>query len=246
MNMAQQTGNLDLWESVFTTDPTYTKQYKGDGGFQGTAVSAMYVVMRATETFGPIGIGWGYTILEESYIEGGPLKVKEGEQPARAVMHSLKIELWYMRDGEKHCVTHYGNTPFVHTNKYGVQTDFEAPKKSLTDAMKKALSMIGFTADIHMGMHDDQNYVEIVSSQLALEKSDDKVDEEARQALEYREWLQENLRLIKTATNLNELRLLHKAVIRKLDMRKDEGSKKAFARAYEDRKVELDAAKVAA
>lgn len=235
--------NLDLWESVFTTDPSYTKSYKGPGGFQGTSVSAMYIVMQATKAFGPIGIGWGYTITEEKYIEGGPLKVKEGEAPARAVMHSLQIDLWYIQDGEKRIVPHYGNTPFVFTNTYGVNTDFEAPKKSLTDAVKKALSMIGFAADIHMGLHDDGAYLEIISEQLAIEKSDDKIDEAAKQALEYREWLEENIKLIRTATSLNELRLLNKAIMRKLEMRKDDKSKTSFARAAEQRQAELEEAK---
>ena len=41
-------------------------------------------------------------------------------------------------------VTHFGQTTFVGANKHGLFTDEEAPKKSLTDATNKALSMLGF------------------------------------------------------------------------------------------------------
>jgi hypothetical protein len=39
-------------------------------------------------------------------------------------------------------------------------TDEDAPKKSVTDALTKALSMIGFAGDIFSGRWDDNRYVE--------------------------------------------------------------------------------------
>ena len=42
---------------------------------------------------------------------------------------------------------------------FGPFTDEEAPKKSLTDALSKAMSWLGFAADIHLGRWDDNKYV---------------------------------------------------------------------------------------
>ena len=55
--MAKTNNNMELWQSVETTDPTYTKKVNQRGGF--TAIGAQYQLMRATETFGPMGKGWG-------------------------------------------------------------------------------------------------------------------------------------------------------------------------------------------
>ncbi|MFK8333452.1 hypothetical protein M2D63_026040, partial [Pseudomonas sp. BJa5] len=39
-------------------------------------------------------------------------------------------------------------------------TDGEAPKKSLTDAINNSLSMLGFRADVFLGIFDDRDYVQ--------------------------------------------------------------------------------------
>lgn len=58
--------NLALWEEVEKTDPKFTKEYTGPGGFTGTAVNAQYLAKRATEKFGPCGTGWGYDVIERA------------------------------------------------------------------------------------------------------------------------------------------------------------------------------------
>jgi hypothetical protein len=70
-------------------------------------------------------------------------------------IHRLQIEV-YSPVGK---VKHYGATTFVGEDKNGVFTDEEAPKKSLTDALTKALSMWGFSADVFLGLYDDNKYV---------------------------------------------------------------------------------------
>ena len=64
--------NTSIWERVQSTDPKFTKNYKGAGGFSGTAINATYLVKKATEQFGPLGSGWGYEIVEERFDAGGP------------------------------------------------------------------------------------------------------------------------------------------------------------------------------
>lgn len=150
--------NLSLWSAVEVTDPNFTKSYKGNGGFQGTATSATYLVKKATAKFGPVGIGWGWDILEEDIIEGATTLDKAGERGTEKV-HKIRLKVWYEWGGKRGEIVHFGQTTLVGKNKYGWYTDEEAPKKSLTDALTKSLSMLGFAGDIHLGMYDDNRYV---------------------------------------------------------------------------------------
>ncbi|MFC7509702.1 exodeoxyribonuclease VIII [Pantoea stewartii] len=144
--------NLSLWKSVMRTNPRYTKDM-GDLGFGGTSINAEYMFMRATESFGPAGTGWGWTILEDKMVEGAPLteKIFEGTKfVGKRILrdadgsllfelnHYVRIALWYIKDGEKGTVENFGSTPYRQTTKNGIYCDSEVHKKSLTDAIKNA------------------------------------------------------------------------------------------------------------
>jgi hypothetical protein len=159
--------NLSLWESVQATDPDYTKSFSRSGGFRGTAINHTYQQKRATQAFGPKGLGWGSRILDEKYAEGAPIVHPQHGVIGREVIHVLRIELWYVREGQRGSVEAFGQTQFVGSNKHGVYTDEEAPKKSLTDAESKALASLGFSADVHLGLFDDSKYVNDLSARVA-------------------------------------------------------------------------------
>ena len=59
--------SMELWNAVAVTNPNFVKSFARVGGFSGTAINATYQAQKATETFGPCGIGWGIDILEERY-----------------------------------------------------------------------------------------------------------------------------------------------------------------------------------
>jgi hypothetical protein len=147
------TNNLTLWDSVRTPDPARTKSFTRGGGFKGTATNATYLAQMATEKFGPCGIGWGFNIISEDIRDGAPL---EGGFER---VHVARVKLWYVWEGQRGEVEHIGQTTFCGKNKYGWFTDEEAPKKSVTDAFTKCLSLVGFAADIHLGLFDDNKYV---------------------------------------------------------------------------------------
>jgi hypothetical protein len=92
-----------------------------------------------------MGGKWGPEIVDEKYVPGA-----EG-----TVIHVLRINLRHPEGA----LPSYGQTTFVGQNKHGPFTDEEAPKKSLTDAITKALSMLGFSADVFLGLYDDNKYV---------------------------------------------------------------------------------------
>lgn len=164
--------NLTLWEQVQTPDPKYTKTFTRGGGFSGTAINATWLVKRATEIWGPMGRDWGVTICDERILEGAPFSLGDG-YVAHEKIHTIRIDLWYPAgDGSRGVVTQFGQTTFVGRNKHGCFTDEEAPKKSLTDAMTKALSLLGFAADVHMGLFDDNKYVNTAKEKYAAEEVD--------------------------------------------------------------------------
>jgi len=159
--------NLALWDSVRTPDPAYTKAFNRGGGFKGTATSPTYLIRLATEKWGPIGGNWGVEIVSENLLQGAPLLGKDGITViGHELVHVCRINLRHP-DG---VVPAFGQTQFVGTNKYGPFTDEEAPKKSLTDALTKAMSWLGFAADIHLGLWDDMNYVRDVKRAKAEER----------------------------------------------------------------------------
>ncbi len=152
---AQQSGNtMELWNAVFETDPAHTKDFSRSGGFKGTAINPLYLIKKATELWGPIGASWGPDIVSEQILQGAPIIVAEKVVGHESV-HCVQISLRHPGG----TVPAFGQTVFVGKNKYGAFTDEEAPKKSLTDAIGKALSWLGFSADVHMGMYDDSKYV---------------------------------------------------------------------------------------
>ena len=215
--------NLSIWNKVCTTDPAYTKQYKGPGGFTGTAINAIYMIRRASELWGPVGEKWGYDIIEDRIDDGAPIidpVTKSYSQHCEKV-HTMKICLWYPSGAEAPArVYGYGHTAMVYINKFGVQTEQEPAKKSLTDAIKKCLSMLGFSADIFLGNFDDENYVESIAAEIAIEKAENRDEEIASQQKELSDYVIKHLATIESAASANEVRGITRAVIKHLERRK--------------------------
>lgn len=147
---------LELWEKVEKTDPEHTKAFAKGGGFKGTAIKPIYLIKKATELWGPAGDKWGWLVLDEKIHDGAPMMIAE-RHIGYEKLHSVRIGLWY--PGSKgHGVESFGHTIMAGSNKYGPFTDDEAPKKSLTDAIGKALHYLGFSADVYFGQFDGSKY----------------------------------------------------------------------------------------
>lgn len=145
--------NTAIWDAVSTSDPKYLKDFTRAGGFTGKAINTTYLIRRATEMWGPLGDRWGVIIEDERILDGATLKSGQIEK-----VHVLRISLRYPTATGEGRVPAFGQTIFVGENKWGPYTDEEAPKKSLTDALSKALSWLGFSADVYLGSFDDNKY----------------------------------------------------------------------------------------
>lgn len=197
--MAQETDHLDLWRRVEKTPTTATKQANINGQ-SITSIDTMHMIRLATQTFGPMGLGWGYRIEDERYDQGAPIPDPKGGEPlGHELTHTVRLTLWYQWQGQKGEVTQFGHTRAVYrTNKGTWMTDGEAPKKSVSDAMKKCLSLLGFAADIFTGLFDDRDYRELREAETRIEKAEYADAEIERYRQEYTDWLNRECNTLRT------------------------------------------------
>lgn len=235
------TTNMQIWDKVSTTDTRYTKAAEV-GGQKITSLNGTAMIMKATEVFGPVGIGFGWTIVEERFDEGSEMVSGEGDKRlvlGRELNHTIKIRFWFDLDGKRGEIEQYGCTRYLYKSKYGTTTDGEAPKKSLTDAIKKSLSMLGFSADVFLGMFDDQTYVEQLKEEQAIEQAVDKDAEILRQKQERLEWLNSAVETIGKAVTAHELNMLNVKYIREATRRNEPTFIARITRAFEERKAAI-------
>ncbi|MEO9497676.1 MAG: hypothetical protein ABJG42_24595 [Vibrio splendidus] len=207
--------NLKIWSTNQKTDPSHVK----DAQKGLSSIDAYYIFQQATKMFGPCGIGWGYEELREDYQSGEPIIDKSGEITGTIINHVIRIKLWYKWNGEKGEINSIGSTKYLSKNKYGMVSDEEAAKKSLTDAIKKALSMLGFSADVYMGMFEDANYRTEVGNEKAIEKAVDKDAEKARQAEALKADFDKCIIQMQGAVSMSMLEGLYKSMARRLTQR---------------------------
>lgn len=165
---------MEVWDRNKTIDSKYTKNAKV-GGMNITTFSLQSVVMMATSEFGMFGKGWGYEIEMERFDEGAVIQpnitLENGDiQPeVKEITHTLVMRLWYISDNEKVvCPVQAGHTPYLRRTKFGPSHDDEYYKKTLADGIKKSLSMLGFGADIFLGLTEDKHYQGILISEQQL------------------------------------------------------------------------------
>ena len=228
--------NMEIWNKVEKTDTRYTKDAKV-GGQQITSLNGTAMIMKATEIFGPAGFGFGWEVLEERFDKGAEMFVGEGDKRTSLgfeLNHTVKILFWAILDGKRGEFTQYGCTPYLYKSKYGTTTDGEAPKKSLTDSIKKSLSMLGFSADVFLGLFDDRDYVQALQEEQKVEQAEDKIAEEERLKQERLDYIKSVIDSLKTAKTAHELKAFHDVAVRRLTTRGDTAAVTRIAREYKE------------
>ncbi|CAH6901438.1 conserved hypothetical protein [Vibrio chagasii] len=148
----QTNPNLALFMQGFETDLAFTKQDHNGR----LSIKTQYRFMRATEIWGPIGVGWGYEVKREWVALGAPIIMNGAITEHFEQVHKCEITFWYMHDDKRIEFTQYGDTRKLYMSQYGKFIhDDEVEKKSLSDALGKAMSMTGICADIYLGTYDD-------------------------------------------------------------------------------------------
>ncbi len=152
--------NIELWNSVSDVNLKYTKRVNVPGKTAFTNIDSYELIRMATEKFGSYGKGFGIKSMawSENQVEDTVLLVLDclfffpgGEFPYRTAIKSIyKAKAGYM------------------------VIDEDAPKKIITNTIAKCLSMIGFGANVYLGMFEDEAYInEMVHSQIQVIQPND-------------------------------------------------------------------------
>lgn len=142
--------NLTFWNSVSKTEKKITRPVKyGKRTF--TAIDAYHQIRNATEKWGMYGLSWGLKDLDFTPICDMGLLIADakfyypggGEFPIAS-----SIKMWVEKTDDKSAI-----------DRIIKKVDDECVKKVVTDMITKALSFVGFNADVFLGMFDDNRYV---------------------------------------------------------------------------------------
>jgi|TARA_R110002110_G_scaffold158868_2_gene356414 hypothetical protein len=145
-----------VWDNFKHTDPKFTKRFRSKFGRELTTVDPMYQIMRMTEMFGPVGQGWTYTV---NYTYTDKLVFAE----VAVATDKNKEGFW----------NHYGPVSSVeplYNSKGGL--DDEACKKAMTDALTKAFSHLGLSADVFLGLFDNNKYIQQMTEKFKPQVAD--------------------------------------------------------------------------
>lgn len=214
---------MDLWRRVCVTDPAAVKPITGKQ-YNGNSPKPYWIVERLTAEFGPCGIGWGFLILSERFERFGEGKSAES-------LHIAVVRFWYEMNGKRGELEQVGQTRASYTtSKDKFLVDEDAPKKSVTDALVKCASYLGFAGDIFSGRWDDSKYV----AEAGREWVGRKAQEDPRRAA----WIADRIADINAAKSKAELK---DAMDKALVMTQQQGDQDA-----EDQLHAACAAKIAA
>ena len=142
--------NLELWNKVEKTNPKYTKKANVKGN-NITAIAPQYQIKNVTEQFGSYGKTWGFKRLDFDYTLTESLGL--------VILHAV----FYYPDGE----FPIKNAQSIFMDNARTKIDDNFAKKIETDTLTKAISKLGFNADIFMGLFDDVKYLAEVTKEFA-------------------------------------------------------------------------------
>ena len=152
--------NLKLWKVVEKTNPAYTKKANVKGN-NITSISPQYQILNATKQFGPYGVEWGFKDMNIDYT-----LMDKG-------LVSFKATFYFPR-GEFETI----NSIQLYRDNAMTKIDDNFAKKLETDTLTKALSKLGFNADIFLGKFDDIRYIEEIKKEFQEVKKNPKLTKE--------------------------------------------------------------------
>jgi len=190
---------LEIWDRVSETDPGHTKEV--NIGRKFTAIDAHRQIYAMTKEFGPVGVGWGYSVDYHWFLES----------PAYV---AAEVTLWTgTRDNE---FGPYAGIAELRNKKGNLDND--APKKAATGALTKLISHLGFNADVFFGLYDDNQYVAALRDKHSSDETPtDKAREEAATKAEAnkvadRAWVNEQIVVGASHTEMSSFNLFKAAI----------------------------------
>lgn len=144
-----ENNNLELWRKVEKTNPAYTKKANVKGN-QITSIAPQFQIMNVTEQFGSYGKTWGFKDINLDY------------SLVNVVGLVVFKATFFYPNGEFPIINSIG----LYMDNARTKVDDNFAKKVETDALTKAVSKLGFNADIFLGKFDDLRYLEDVKQEF--------------------------------------------------------------------------------
>lgn len=154
--------NLELWNKVEKTNPKYTKK-ANVGGNNITSIAPQYQIKNVTEQFGIYGKTWGFKQLNFDYTLASEFGLV------------ILDAIFFFPDGE----FPIKNAQKLFMDNAKTKIDDNFAKKLETDTLTKAISKLGFNADIFLGLFDDVKYLADVTKEFADKPAPIKLSDKA-------------------------------------------------------------------
>lgn len=154
--------NLELWNKVEKTNPKYTKK-ANVGGNNITSIAPQYQIKNVTEQFGIYGKTWGFKQLNFDYTLASEFGLV------------ILDAIFFFPDGE----FPIKNAQKLFMDNAKTKIDDNFAKKLETDTLTKAISKLGFNADIFLGLFDDVKYLDAVTKEFADKPAPIKLSDKA-------------------------------------------------------------------
>ena len=131
----------------------------------------------------------------------------------------------------------------------GSKADEDFCKKLETNTISKALSKLGFSADVFMGKFENEDYLSNLKIETSIDKAENKDSEIEKQRKECENFVISHFEAIERAVTINEAQGLYRTSIRSLERQKtipaissvcERGIVKIH-KTFETKKGELDA-----
>jgi hypothetical protein len=196
------------------TDITQAEKKKVNGRNIVT-VDPQCQLRNATEQFGAYGLGFGVVpgSVVITYNE-----TKE-EKPTTFLMYDAIM--FYLLDGQRAELPISAVQRFIYPTKLGYMAkDEDAQRKAETNAMSKALSRIGFNADVFMGQFEDKAYLDDLVAVQSIEKAENKEKAELDQVMDIKDYMGSALKdLSIKEMPINDFKKIYQKHIAYLDKR---------------------------
>ena len=184
--------------STFLKEVTY-------GSRSYTSIDAYQQIRKATEIFGPFGIGWGVHAVR--HLASIPTIKKTKDETINGTQIFFEVTMFCVRKGFGEGKEHH-TTPLI--QDIFVDSSGDCGKKMITDCITKFLSYLGFNFDVFCGRFDgakvagfkskEEDIVELKSliNELLPDKAESIIDYHTR-----RDWRKGDV-----ASDLEKLRAL--------------------------------------
>lgn len=146
--------NIEFWLSVEKTDPSKTKAVNS-GGRRITAINAQSQIKEATRQWGKYGSSWGLKDIQIDYVNN----------LCNDQLLAVSRAVFYYPDGSFEIGSSIMVQSWITSKAYN-KVDDDFLKKLETDMTTKALSKLGFNADVFMGMYDDNKYIQKITNEF--------------------------------------------------------------------------------